>query len=120
MPFPKAIRFTHEEPSYRAEYDRIFGVPLFFGSNMNALLLDEGFMKMSLPRANPHLSKVLTARAEELLKSLESSKTTRGEVEKLLTAKLQSGAASVDDNRASTGSEPANTFSQVKGGGRYF
>src|SRR6266404_45735 len=28
--FPKAIRFTHKEPSYRAEYDRIFGVPLFF------------------------------------------------------------------------------------------
>src|SRR5216683_1772135 len=26
-PFPKAIRFTHKEPSYRAEYDRIFGVP---------------------------------------------------------------------------------------------
>ena len=96
MPFPKAIRFTHKEPSYRAEYDRIFGVPLFFGSNMNALLLDEGFLKVSLPRANPHLSQVLTAHAEELLKSLESSKTTRGEVEKLLTANLQSGATSVD------------------------
>src|SRR3954469_3045194 len=42
-PYPKAIHFTHKEPSYRAEYDRIFGVPLFFGSHMNALLMDEEF-----------------------------------------------------------------------------
>jgi Arabinose-binding domain of AraC transcription regulator, N-term len=34
--FPKAIHFTHKEPGYRAEYDRIFRVPLFFGSHMNA------------------------------------------------------------------------------------
>lgn len=114
MPFPKAIRFTHEEPSYRAEYDRIFGVPLFFGSNMNALLLDEGFMKMSLPRANPHLSKALTARAEELLKNLESSKTTRGAVEKLLRAKLQSGAASADEIARQLGVSRQTLFRRLK------
>jgi hypothetical protein len=43
LPFPKAIHFTHEKPSYRAEYDRIFGVPLFFGSHMNALLIDGNY-----------------------------------------------------------------------------
>jgi hypothetical protein len=94
MPFPKAIRFTHKEPGYRADYDRIFQAALFFGINMNALALDEGFMKVSLPGGNPHLSQVLIARAEELLKSLESSKTIRGKVEKLLTPNLQSGATS--------------------------
>src|SRR5713101_6484197 len=35
LQFPKAIRSTYIEPSYRAEYDRIFGVPLFFESHMN-------------------------------------------------------------------------------------
>ena len=120
MPFPKAIRFTHKEPSYRAEYDRIFGVPLFFGSNMNALLLDEGFLKVSLPRANPHLSQVLTARAEELLKSLESSKTTRGEVEKLLTANLQSGAMSVDVIARQLGVSRQTLFRRLKAEGVTF
>jgi AraC-like DNA-binding protein len=120
LPFPKAIRFTHKEPSYRAEYDRIFGVPLFFGSNMNALLLDEGFLKVSLPRANPHLSQLLTAHAEELLKSLESSKTTRGEVEKLLTVNLQSGATSVDVIARQLGVSRQTLFRRLKAEGVTF
>lgn len=96
LSFPKAIRFTHAEPSYRAEYDRIFGVPLFFDSHMNALLVDEAFLNMKLPRTNPYLSEVLSARAEGLLKSLEMSKTMRGRVENLLIPILHTGEASLD------------------------
>src|SRR6266404_1717800 len=80
LQFPRAIRFTHTEPSYRLEYDRIFAVPLFFGSHMNALLIDEAILNMKLPRTNPYLSEIMSARAEELLKTLESSKTMRGRV----------------------------------------
>jgi len=120
IPFPKAIRFTHKEPSYRAEYDRIFGVPLFFNSNMNALLLDEAFFKVSLPQANPHLSKALTARADELLKSLESSGTTRGKVEKLLTANLQGGATSVDVIARQLGVSRQTLFRRLKAEGVTF
>jgi AraC-like DNA-binding protein len=96
LSFPKAIRFTHAEPSYRAEYDRIFGVPLFFDSHMNGFLADEAMLNMKLPRTNPYLSEVLSARAEELLKSLESSKTIRGRVENLLIPILHTGGASMD------------------------
>jgi RHS repeat-associated protein len=63
-PYPKAIHFTHEEPSYRAEYDRVFGVPLVFGSHMNALLMDEAFLSIRLPRANRYVFGVLSAHAE--------------------------------------------------------
>jgi len=120
IPFPKAIRFTHKEPDYRAEYDRIFGVPLFFDSNMNALAVDEGFLKVSLPRANPHLSQVLIARAEELLQGLESSKTTRGEVEKLLTANLQSGATTAKVIARQLGVSRQTLFRRLKAEGVTF
>ena len=120
LTFPKAIRFTHKEPDHRAEYDRIFGAPIFFNSNMNALSLDEEFLKVSLPRANPHLSKALTAHAEELLKNLESSKTTRSEVEKLLTANLQSGATSVDVIARQLGMSRHTLFRRLKAEGVTF
>jgi AraC-like DNA-binding protein len=96
LPFPKAIHFTQKEPSYRAEYDRVFGVPLFFESDMNAFLIDGAFLNFKLPRQNPYLSEILTARAEELLKSLETSKTARGRVESLLIPVLHTGEANID------------------------
>jgi AraC-like DNA-binding protein len=96
LPFPKAIHFTHKEPSYRAEYDRIFGVPLVFESHMNALVVDEALMQMSLPSPNPYLSEVLRAHAEELLEQLDRSKSTRGRVEDLLIPVLHSGEANID------------------------
>jgi AraC-like DNA-binding protein len=96
QPFPKAIRFTHREPPYRAEYDRIFGVPLFFGSAMNAILIDEALMRMKRPRPNPYLSELLRAHAEGLLEDLERSKSMRGRVESLLIPDLHTGEATME------------------------
>ncbi len=94
--FPKAIHFTHKEPGYRAEYNRIFGVPLFFESHMNAIIVDEELLSIGLPDTNPYLSNILKTHAEELLKNLEKSKSTRGRVESLLLPILHTGEASID------------------------
>jgi AraC-like DNA-binding protein len=118
--FPKAIRFTHAEPSYRAEYDRIFGVPLFFDSHMNAFLADEAILNMKLPRTNPYLSEVLSARAEELLKSLEMSKTMRGRVENLLIPILHTGEASIDTIAVKLGLSRQTLFRRLKAEGVTF
>ena len=87
-PFPKAIHFTYAEPGYRAEYDRIFDSPLVFGSNRNALLIEEDFLSVRLPASNPYLAQVLSKHADALLKRLENSKTIRGRVESLLIPSL--------------------------------
>jgi AraC-like DNA-binding protein len=118
--FPKAIRFTHAEPSYRAEYDRIFGVPLFFESHMNAMLVDERFLNMKLPRTNPYLSEIMSARADELLKSLESSKTTSGRVENLLIPILHTGEASMDVIAVKLGLSRQTLFRKLKAEGITF
>jgi AraC-like DNA-binding protein len=119
-PYPKAIRFTHEEPSYRAEYDRVFGVPLFFGSHMNAQLVDEEIMSIQLPRANPYFSGVLSAHAEALLKSLESSKSYKGRVESLLLPILHTGDARVDVIAHKLGVSRQTLFRQLKAEGVTF
>lgn len=118
--FPKAIRFTHAEPGYRAEYDRIFGVPLFFESHMNALLIDEAILNLKLPRTNPYLSELMIARAEELLKSLEMSKTMRGRVENLLLPILHTGEASMDLIAVKLGLSRQTLFRKLKAEGITF
>jgi hypothetical protein len=53
-PFLKAIHFTHEEPGYRAEYDRVFAAPLVFASNRNAMLIEEDFLSLRMPASSPY------------------------------------------------------------------
>ena len=93
---PKAVHFTHKEPSYRGEYDRIFAAPLVFESHMNAVLMDAAFLNMKLPSTDSYLSEILSAHAEVLLEDLESSKSIRGRVESLLIPVLHTGESSMD------------------------
>lgn len=117
MTFPKAIHFTHKEPGYRAEYDRIFGVPLIFESHMNAIIVDEGFLSIRLPDTNPYLSKILKTHADELLKNLENSKSTRGRVESLLLPILHTGEVSIATITAKLGVSRQTLFRKLKAEG---
>ena len=119
-PFPKAIRFTHKEPSYRAEYDRIFGVPLFFESAMNAIQIDEAFTLMKPPRPNPYLSELLRAHAEGLLENLERSKSIRGRVETLLIPVLHTGEANMNTIAAKLALSRQTLFRKLKAEGVTF
>ena len=120
LPEPKAIHFTHAEPSYRAEYDRIFGVPLVFGSHMNAMQIDERVMSIKLPRTNRYVFGVLSERAEALLKRLESSKSTRDRVESLLMPILHTGDVSIEIVADKLGLSRQTLFRKLKAEGVTF
>ena len=45
LPTPKAVHFTHADPGYRAEYERIFRSPVVFESDKNAMLIDAKWLK---------------------------------------------------------------------------
>jgi AraC-like DNA-binding protein len=87
----RAVHFTHAAPAYRAEYDRIFRVPVTFESDRNALLIDDAVLSFRPPTMPAYASKVLEARAEELLEKLDSSKSMRAQVETLLTRAMSEG-----------------------------
>lgn len=113
-PFPKALSFTHKEPAYRDQYDRIFGVPLFFESSMNAVLIDEAFMQMKPPTQNPYLADVLKRHAEGLLENLDRSKSIRGRVEGLLIPVLHTGEANIDMIAGKLGLSRQTLFRKLK------
>lgn len=96
MRFPLAAHFTHIEPSYRAEYERIFRAPVMFSSDRNALVLDPAFVLLKQPVMNRYVFGVLSEKADALLKELQASKSVRGRVESLLMPILHTGEAGMD------------------------
>ena len=120
-PCPKAFSFTHEEPSsYRAEYDRIFRVPLIFGSNKNAILFGEELLSVRLPPTNRYVFRLVTEQAEVLLNRLDSSKSTRGRVESLLVPMLHTGEASIETIAGKLGVSRQTLFRKLKAEGVTF
>jgi hypothetical protein len=74
----KEVHVTHAEPTYRAEYNRIFQAPVVFRSEWNAMLVDEAAVTHRIALQPRYVFGILSEHADTLLKSLESSKSTRG------------------------------------------
>lgn len=88
----KEVHVTHKAPSYRAEYDRVLQVPVVFESDRNAILMGDDFwFAMKPPRPSRYVFGVLSARAESLLRELESATSMRGRVESVLMPMLHTG-----------------------------
>jgi AraC-like DNA-binding protein len=118
--FIKAVHFTHPAPAYRAEYDRVFQLPVVFESDKNALLTYEAWLTHRNPHASRYVFGILSAHAEELLQYLERSKTTRGRVESLLIPILHTGEASVDVIAGKMGISRQTLFRKLKAEGVTF
>jgi AraC-like DNA-binding protein len=120
-PFFKAVHFTHAEPAYRAEYERIFRVPVVFGSDKNALQIDEALLSnYRIPPSSRYASGVLRDHAEALLQKLDSSQSTRGRVEGLLAPVLHNGEATVDAVAGKLGLSRYTLFRRLRAEGVTF
>ena len=119
-PFLKAVHVTHAEPAYRAEYDRIFRVPVTFGSDRNALLADDDWMAMKPPSTSAPVQDILKAHSEELLAKLERSKSTSGRVEELLAPLLQTGGATMSSIASQLGLSRQSLFRRLRAEGVTF
>jgi len=121
-PFLKAVHVTHAEPPHRPEYERIFQVPIVFGSDRNALQIDGVAMASQplAPRLPRYVFGVLSEHAEAMLKNLESSKSARGRVETLLMPILHTGEASMDVIATKMGLSRQTLFRKLRAEGVTF
>ena len=114
-PMLKTVQFTHTQPAYRAEYERIFRVPVEFGSERNALRLDEGLLSsVRFPAAPRYVTGVLKDHADALLDRLDRSRSIRAKVESLLVAVLQSGDVGIDAISGKLGQSRQTLFRKLK------
>ncbi|HEY4954443.1 MAG TPA: AraC family transcriptional regulator ligand-binding domain-containing protein [Gemmatimonadaceae bacterium] len=119
--FFKELHVTHAEPAYRAEYERIFRVPVVFGSDENALRIDEALVSSyRLPPSSQYVTGVLREHAESLLKKMESSQSTRGRVERLLIPILHTGDVGIDRISSKLGLSRQTLFRKLKAEGVTF
>jgi AraC-like DNA-binding protein len=115
------VQFTHAAPPYRAEYERIFGVPVEFGCERNALRLNEAMLaSLRFPSTPRYVTGVLKDHAEALLAKLDSSHSMRGRVEALLVPALQSGDVGIEAIASALGLSRQTLFRKLKAEGVTF
>ncbi len=122
LPRPHVLEahVTHAEPAHRAEYDRIWQCPVTFGSRWNALRMDPTLQNHRVRLEPRYVFGVLSAHAEQLLKDLETSKSVRGRVEKLLMPILHTGEVSMDAVAAKLGQSRQTLYRNLKAEGVTF
>ncbi len=116
----KAIHVTHAAPSYRDEYERIYGAPVTFESDWNAMQIDEFLMTQRIQIEPRYVFGILSEHADALLKTLQGSKSTRGRVENLLMPILHTGSASMDVITGRMGMSRQTLFRALKAEGTTF
>lgn len=119
-PFVLEVHVTHAAPSYRAEYDRVFGARTVFNAKWNAMRIDEAWLGHRIALQPKYVFGVLSDRAEALLEQLENAKTTRGQVERAVMPVLHTGAVSIDGIAAKLGTSRQTLYRRLKAEGVTF
>jgi AraC-like DNA-binding protein len=115
----RAVHFTHGPPPYRAEYERIFQVPVVFESDRNGFLMPEGWEAEPIALQPRYALDILSAHAEGLLERLDGG-STAGRVEALLAPILASGKAGAGSVAAHLGLSPQGLYRKLKAEGATF
>jgi AraC-like DNA-binding protein len=113
-PFAKAVHVTHEAPGHAADYERVLKVPVTFGSDRNAIMIDPSWLSIELHQPNRYVFGVLSEHADRLLESLEKTTTMRGRVESLAIPLLHTGDLNMDDIARQIGMSRQSLYRRLK------
>jgi AraC-like DNA-binding protein len=119
-PLVTEVHVTHPAPGYAADYERFFEVPTRFATEWNAMRVEEGRLRQRIAVQPRFAFGILSQHAEQLLRTLEGSKSTRGRVESLLMPILHTGTASMDLVAAKLAVSRQTLYRQLKAEGVTF
>jgi AraC-like DNA-binding protein len=108
------VHVTHAEPAHRSVYDAIWRCPIKFNAPWNAMRMDPTITTHRVRLEPQYVFGVLSRHAEQLLRELESSKTTRGRVEALLMPILHTGDIGMDAIAAKLGQSRQTLYRNLK------
>lgn len=119
-PYVREVHVTHKAPSYWREYERAFRATVVFESHWNAGLIDPESLGYRIAVQPRYVFGILSKHADELLTSLEASKTTRGRVESLLMPILHTGETGMEAIARKLGLSRQTLFRRLKDEGVTF
>lgn len=91
----RAMSLSYAPPAHAAVYSTLFEVPVHFGVDRNALLLDPSWWDHALAPTPRTTYRILTTHADEQLQALQRAQGCRGRVEDVLRARLSEGQVSM-------------------------
>lgn len=118
--FVRAAHLTRPRPPHAAEYEKVLRAPVTFGAAWNALRIEPAWLTLAIHRPNRYAFGVFNSHADALLKSLQTSKTMRGQVEALLIPLLHTGELAMDDIAESLGLSRQTLYRRLKAEGASF
>lgn len=116
----RELHVTHPEPGYRSEYERIFRVPVRFGSDWNALALESGAMAQPIALQPAYAGDIIAARADSLLEQMRGAKTTAGAVQHALQSLFGEGKPSAAMIARKLGLSRTTLYRRLKAEGTSF
>jgi AraC-like DNA-binding protein len=119
-PFVRAVQVTHADPGYRSEYERILGAPVIFGSERNAMRIDEAWLTHRIQVEPAYAFGILARHADSMLADLESAATMRGRVESLVVPILHTGDVGIQAVAARLGCSRDTLYRRLKAEGTTF
>lgn len=112
--FALEAHVTHAPPGYAAEYERLWQVPVTFGSDRNAIRFDTDWINVKIQPENRYVFGVFSERAEALLSSLTGSRSIRGQVEAMLIRILHTGDVGINMIAGQMGLSRQTLFRKLK------
>jgi len=117
---PAAARFRHARPAATTEHERVFGGPLDFGADEDALLLPGAVLDLAIAQSSPALKAVLADYARNALDDLDRG-DLRGRVSAGIRAGLTDGRLpAVDEVAAGLNLSPRTLQRRLKDEGSGF
>lgn len=92
----KEVWFSYKEPEDTAPYRQIFKCPVYFGREMNALVLNSKVLDWPLAEPNADLLALFESNTRDLLHSIENNDTYTSQVFDILRRESIERTASVD------------------------
>lgn len=110
----REVTFRHDEPPDAAEHRHVFGCPVRFGADADALLFHEAALGVAMRAPDEQLLRLVERHAELMLREVPRLGDTVDEVRRVIVAELRRGTVTVEHVAARLGMSRRSLHRQLQ------